>query len=528
MGAALPGTDDDVLILGAGLAGLSAALSLAPLRVRVASLDPPGQGGSSPWAQGGIAAALDLDDSATAHGADTLAAGAGLCDATAVQALTQAAPDLIRFLEDHGARFDRGANGTYALGREAAHGKSRILHAGGDQTGRWITTALARAAQAAPHIRFSTGLAARALIGGAGAAAGGLICEDRHGHLISLRARHVIIAGGGLGGLFAVTTNPLSQSGEVFGLLLRAGLTARDPEFMQFHPTALDLGLDPAPLASEALRGAGASLRLADGTALMAGRHPLGDLAPRDIVARAIGDAMVKGQRVTLDLRPLAHDLASRFPAIAATARAAGLDPASDLLPVAPAAHYHMGGIAAAPDGRTALPGLWVIGEAAATGVHGANRLASNSLLEAVAMGRAAALAITAGPLPAARPLAWPAVISGAADSSAVARLRAAMSRHFGLSRDHQGLVSLLASLAAIRNQAPVTTALQNRLAAANMMAAAALMRRESRGAHARSDFPDPLPKARSSFLNQQDVEAIAANHLAPLQGQPARLRTPA
>ncbi|RYF90534.1 MAG: L-aspartate oxidase, partial [Caulobacteraceae bacterium] len=381
-------TFDGVLILGAGLAGLTAALAAAPRKVLLLSPTPLGEGCSSAWAQGGMAAALAEDDSPVLHAQDTIAAGAGLCDPQAVAVLTREGPDAVRALADLGAPFDRTPDGGFSQGLEAAHGRARIAKVGGDGAGRAIHNAVIAAVLAAPHIEVRTGLRARSLLQDAAGRVRGALVEAGAGALTEIVAAATLLATGGLGGLYAVTTTPREVRGEGLGLAALAGAVIADPEFVQFHPTALDVGADPAPLATEALRGEGAILRNADGRAFMKSYHPDAELAPRDVVARAIQSELAAGHGAFLDATAaIGQAFPHEFPAVFAAAQAAGLDPRVQPMPVAPACHYHMGGVATDLNGATSLPGLLAAGECASTGVHGANRLASNSLLEAAVFG---------------------------------------------------------------------------------------------------------------------------------------------
>ena len=379
---------DGVLIIGAGLAGLSAALSAAPRPVLVLSAARLGQGCSSSWAQGGMAAALSEGDAPALHSADTLAAGAGLCDTTAVDVLTREGPEAVRRLAALGAPFDRRDDGGFVQSLEAAHGRARVARVGGDGAGRAIMDAVIAAVRATPRIEVLENSRARRLLTDTAGRVRGALVEDAGGTLTEIVAPATVLATGGIGGLFAVTTTPRALLGEGMALAALAGAAIADAEFVQFHPTAMDLGLDPAPLATEALRGEGARLINADGTPFMARYHPAAELAPRDVVARAIAAELRAGRGAFLDAREAVGDeFPHEFPVVFAAAMAAGLDPRRQPIPVAPAVHYHMGGVATDLDGRTTLPGLFAAGECASTGAHGANRLASNSLLEAAVFG---------------------------------------------------------------------------------------------------------------------------------------------
>ncbi|CAN7607147.1 L-aspartate oxidase [Caulobacter sp. LjRoot300] len=476
-------TFDGPVILGAGLAGLTAALACVPRKALVLSPTPLATGCSSAWAQGGMAAALSDEDAPALHAADTIAAGAGLCDPAAVELLTTEGPAAVRALAALGAPFDRKPDGQFVLSLEAAHAKARVARVGGDGAGAAIMAAVIAAVRAAPSIEIRENARARRLLQDATGRVVGLIAEI-DGALVEIVAPAVILATGGVGGLYAVTTTPAEVRGEGLGLAALAGAEIADPEFVQFHPTAIDIGRDPAPLATEALRGEGAVLRDTDGRAFMADYHPAKELAPRDVVARAIHAERAAGRGAFLDATAaVGEHFPHEFPAVFAACMSAGIDPRVQPIPVTPAVHYHMGGVATDLDGRTSLPGLLAAGECASTGVHGANRLASNSLLEAAVFGaRAGRIAreMTHGgaPLPAAPTPDLP--------ETALQTLRQAMSRDAGVIRDADGLSRLIAgldALEAVHGAAPT-------LVAAQLIARAALAREESRGGHFRADFP--------------------------------------
>ena len=485
---------DGVLIIGAGLAGLSAALACAPRKALVLSATSLLQGCSSAWAQGGVAAALSAGDDPALHAADTIAAGAGLVDPVVAEILTREGPNAVRRLAALGAPFDRDKDGGFVQSLEAAHGRARVARVKGDQAGREIMRAIAAAAMAASHVELRAGARVRALLQDAhGRVRGALVEQD--GRLVRILAPATILATGGLGGLYAVTTNPREARGEGLALAALAGARVADTEFGQFHPTAIAIDADPAPLATEALRGEGALLVDAQGRSFMDSQHPLGDLAPRDIVARAIHRQIAAGEGAFLDARAaVGEHFAREFPAVFAACMAAGIDPRVQPIPIAPAAHYHMGGVVADADGRTSLEGLFAAGECASTGVHGANRLASNSLLEAAVFGTRAGHAASEAIDPRTEPMP----VSAAPDlpESALPTLRAAMSRDAGVVRDAAGLASALAlieRLAATHGDAPA-------LVAARLVVTAALARTESRGAHYRADHPRTDRVARRTF----------------------------
>ena len=516
--------DGGVVIVGAGLAGLFTALKLAPLPVTVISVTPFGQGGSSVWAQAGIAAALAEGDSPEAHAADTISAGAGIVDPDIALGMAHEARDRIEDLLRYGVPFDKDLEGHLDLAREGAHGSRRILHVKGDTAGRAIMGALTAAARATPSIQVLEGFGARDLVMRDGRVAG--ITLDRvdtgpSAPNLVLEASAVMLATGGAGQLFAITTNPRESRGEGIAIAARAGAVIADAEFVQFHPTAIDIGRDPAPLATEALRGEGAVLINGRGERFMRALHPDAELGPRDIVARGVYREVMSGRGAFLDCRHLGAKLATDFPTVFAACQAAGLDPRREPIPIAPAAHYHMGGVLTDANGRTTVEGLWACGEVASTGAHGANRLASNSLLEAVVFGarvaRDVADAARSAPSRPFEPELAPLLPSQPEpDSEAVQTLRQAMTVKVGVIRDGASLRAALGLIASLERSAAPGRHLANMLTSAKLIAAAALARRESRGAHFRSDYPESDPElAQRSFLTLVEAEAIAAGAVA-------------
>lgn len=500
---------DGVLVVGAGLAGLSAALAAAPAKVLVLTGAPLNSGCSSAWAQGGMAAALGEDDAPALHAADTLAAGAGLVDAAMAGLLAEEGPAAVRALADLGAPFDRRPDGSFAQSLEAAHSRPRVARVKGDQAGRAIMDAVVAAVLAAPHITVRTGARLRGLLQDADGRVVGVVAEQA-GERLEILARAVVLATGGVGGLYAVTTTPAELVGDGLGLAALAGARIADPEFVQFHPTAIDIGRDPAPLATEALRGEGAVLVDASGERFMGRYHPDAELASRDVVARAIHAEREAGRGAFLDARgAVGAHFPDEFPAVFAACLSGGIDPRVQPIPVAPACHYHMGGIATDADGRTTLPGLFAAGECAATGVHGANRLASNSLLEAAVFGARAGR--TAAEEPARLEHPTHAVTTPDLPAGALQGLRHAMSRDAGVIRDAAGLTRLLGHIreleAAYGRCAP--------LIAARLVAACALARTESRGGHFRADAA-PAGAAKRTFVTLADLaEGEAAARIA-------------
>ena len=481
---------DRVVVIGGGIAGLATALGLAPLPTTLIAKAPLGTEASTPWAQGGIAAAMGADDAPALHAADTLAAGSGLCDPAVAKRVAEAAASCLADLAAWGMAFDRAATGELALGLEAAHSRRRIVHAGGDSTGRRVIEALARTARTLPSIEIIEDARVTGLVLDGGAVAG--VIAERNGQVTYLPARAVVLATGGIGGLYAHTTNPLGATGSGIALAARAGAILRDMEFVQFHPTAIAVGNDPMPLASEAIRGEGAILINARGVRFME-KIPGKELAPRDVVARAVWREMAAGNDVYLDARAIGKDFPARFPSVTAFCRRAGLDPVTQAIPVRPAAHYHMGGVAVDQSGRSSVPGLWACGEVAATGLHGANRLASNSLLEALAYarwiaediaGREATQAGTTVPLPAATAVRI--------DAACRARIRRLMSEAVGVIRDDAGLAAAISQLEALAFAAPRPSMGTDLALVCLLIASAAYKRSESRGGHCRRDYPAP------------------------------------
>lgn len=503
---------DRIVIVGAGLAALYAALELAPRPVLMISPEPLGLGASSAWAQGGVAAAMAKTDSAEAHAKDTRKAGDGTVDAEVADMVTRMARDHILDLTELGAPFDRDADGNYVMSREAAHSAARVVRVKGDQAGQQIMETLIEAVRSTPSIQVIEGTEALRLETKGGTVTGVWIRRsDPPSAPLQIICPAVLLAGGGSGGLFAHTTNPPRIRGQVIGLAARAGARIADAEFVQFHPTAIDCGEDPAPLATEALRGEGATLINSDGQRFMADQHPDAELAPRDVVARGIFAETQAGRRPMLDTRSaLGAEVLSRFPALAETCARAGIDPVKDPIPVAVAAHYHMGGIETDMRGRASLERLWVSGEAASTGLHGANRLASNGLLEALVYARRAArdiadrVAMPADPAPELSPEFTE--NAKAMDTDAVQRLRLTMTAHVGMLRDAAGLRQALITLAELEAYHSQDEAFLNMCATATLITTCALERPESRGGHFRSDFPQANPA-----LAQRSQTTLAA-----------------
>ncbi|MBV9718871.1 MAG: L-aspartate oxidase [Candidatus Eremiobacteraeota bacterium] len=507
----------DALVVGAGIAGLIAALKLRPAAVTVLCKTRLGMGAATDWAQGGIAAAIGKDDSPRLHAIDTQRAGAGISDRKIVEILARDAPARVEELLELGAAFDRNEGGELALGREAAHQRRRIVKAGGDATGHEILKTLIEAVRANSSITVLENVTAEDLIVKDGRACG-VFARENGGERVAVTARAVVLATGGMGRLYRCTTNPVEATGDGIAMAARAGALLADMEFVQFHPTALAIGRDPMPLVTEAVRGEGAILVNDLGERFMLGIHFDAELAPRDVVARAIFEQQQRGRTVGLDARAaIGAKFPVAFPTVFGFCMAAGIDPRVQNIPVAPAEHYLMGGIAVNEWGRTSLENLWACGETSATGVHGANRLASNSLLEALVYGTRVATDI-AGTHRRWRPIsADPNVVQAArcaqrptptTAAQALSDVRNVMYSNVGLLREESGLleaIARIAELAAAFGDAPGE--LRNLLVVGELIAQAALARRESRGSHFRSDYPQSDDAfAKRSFTRLRSV----------------------
>jgi L-aspartate oxidase len=480
------------LVVGSGIAGLHTAWRASQhgdvlLLTKRSLFDS-----ATAYAQGGIAAALGAGDSPTLHRRDTLAAGAALCDAAAVEVLVEEGPARVRELQTAGAEFDLDPNGQLKLGREAAHSTNRIVHAHGDQTGAEVARTLIERVRASTRIRVLERARVLDLIVARGTAAG--VLASIAGKAVEIVADATVFATGGCGQVYRYTTNPMVATGDGYAIAHRAGVTLADMEFVQFHPTALDTPENPLALISEAVRGEGAILVNEKGVRFMVKEHRDAELAPRDVVSRAIYRQQ-KTSRVYLDARKLGRAFTKRFPGIFALCSARGIDPRKDLIPVTPAAHYMMGGIVTDLIGHSSMPRLYAVGECARTGVHGANRLASNSLLEGLVFAeRVARDLANVAPLktePKTKPWQVPPLTDRGAAHVAAERIRTVMWTHVAITRTAKGLRTALSDLTDIEQRLPSgATEELNLVQTAKLITEAALLRKESRGGHYRIDFP--------------------------------------
>ena len=495
-----------VLIVGGGLAGLFTALKLAPRPVTILAAAPLGAGASSAWAQGGIAAALAEGDTPEDHTRDTVTAGAGLVDEAMALGMAQEAGDRIRDLLSYGVPFDKDLEGRLIQSREAAHSARRIVRVRGDRAGAAIMAALIEAVRKTPSITVQDSFSAEDLIVSDNRVKG-VVARDNQGISHAFYASEIVLATGGIGHLYSMTTNPVESSGIGLAMAASAGAMIADAEFVQFHPTAMAIGRDPAPLATEALRGEGATLINKADKRFMVALHKDAELAPRDIVARGVFAELMAGRGAYLDCRTaIGARFPEAFPTVFEACKAAGIDPVTTVIPVAPAEHYHMGGVLTDARGRTSLAGLWAVGEVASTGVHGANRLASNSLLEAIVFAARIAEALPQNVAPVSPANKINLHPETGLDIDQLGVLRETMTDHVGVIRDRVGLETALWTLADIETSSP-SPRLRAMARAALFVTVAAHRRLESRGGHFRSDFPETVQSlAQRSRLTLDDM----------------------
>ncbi|HEU4642716.1 MAG TPA: L-aspartate oxidase [Gemmatimonadaceae bacterium] len=512
--AACPVLRTRVLVIGSGVAGLHAAWRAARSGDVVLLTKRTLFDSATAYAQGGIAAALGAGDSPALHRSDTLAAGAALCDGDAVDVLVTEGPARVRQLVAAGARFDLDPHGGFTLGREAAHSARRIVHARGDQTGAEVAATLAARVRGDARITVLEHTRALELIVHRGECMG--VRALQAGTPVEIVADATVLATGGCGQLYRYTTNPAVSTGDGFALAHRAGAALADMEFVQFHPTALESGETPLVLISEAVRGEGALLVDDRGDRFMPRVHELAELAPRDVVSREVFRVRGEGRRVLLDATHLGAAFERRFPGIFALCRARGVDPRAEPIPVTPAAHYVMGGVAADLAGRTSLPRLWACGEVASTGVHGANRLASNSLLEGLVfaerVARDVGVAAPLSSLPPRRGWTTPPAPDAAVSRDAVADVRDAMWEHAGIVRSAEGLRACLERLDILDATLPAGAIEErNMIVTGRLITRSALLREESRGGHYRTDHPRPERAWEGRHIRMTTTPEIAA-----------------
>ena len=490
----------DVVIVGGGVAGLTTALNLAPRKVCIITKSTLGVNTSSMWAQGGIAAAVGINDSVKSHIEDTVATAKGLADENVIVKVVNEAKNIINDLVSFGVNFDKNDDGSFDLGLEAAHSSNRIVRSKGDSSGIEIMRGLIEKVHDSNNITVLENVSIDSIMSENNTIHGviGRLAQDNipDNHVI-IECSNVVLATGGLGGIFANTTNPRSSYGEGIALAAQAGAVLTDMEFIQFHPTGLDFGLDPTPLATEAIRGDGAYLVNQNEERFMLGIHPENELAPRDLVAQNLFKQIEQGNSVFLDCRKVSSEFETKYPQVASYCQAAGLNPKKDLLPILPVAHYHIGGVKTDLEGKTSIEGLWCCGEVAATGIHGANRLASNSLLESMVFGRIVAKNINSLPIKRVNKIN-PDFIRMHKEKTKnrirakkyIWQLRSSMMRNIGIVRNHSSIVRGLHDILKIERESKGLSAkLNDMILVSKFIIIGAYLRKESRGCHLRSDY---------------------------------------
>ena len=501
--------NNSIVIVGAGLAGLFTAIKLAPLNVVIVASKKLGSGTSSQWAQAGIAAAMGKSDSILSHLKDTIDVGGGIVDEKIAELVITNGPSRVNDLIALGVPFDKDTNNELILRKEAAHQHNRIVSVRGDMTGKKIMETLTQIVKKSDHIRVIEGYNATELHQIDGKIQGIGIQKENKVELINSNC--VVLATGGIGQLYKITTNSKEALGDGVGMAARAGAVLSDMEFVQFHPTAFDIGIDPAPLATEALRGEGALIVNTKDERFIYNSHKDGELAPRDIVARSIFQEQQKGQKVFLDCRgDLGNRMINDFPTVYQLCRNSGINPSEDKIPISPAAHYHMGGILTDENGKTNIEGLYACGENACSGVHGANRLASNSLLEAIVFGDIISKDIKENmnkSIPN-KEVRIDITKSKSLSILKLQELRSIMTEFVGVERDQEGLEKAYNKVKDIYTEYTKNGFLNNSLITSLLIIQSALARKEHRGSHYRKDFPKLNKKLNSrSFITYNDLE---------------------
>ena len=504
----------DVVIVGGGVAGLTVALNLAPRKVCVITKSSLGVNTSSSWSQAGIAASIDKDDSNQQHLDDTLKTAKGLADETVVKKIVSESSNVIKDLESIGVQFDKNPDGSFNLGLEGAHSHKRIVGSKGDSSGIEIMRGLINEVKQSEHITILENVSIDSIMHEDNTiygVIGRFTNQNIPNNHVVIQSSHIVLATGGLGGIFANTTNPRSSYGEGIALAAQVGATLSDMEFVQFHPTGLDFGLDPTPLATEAIRGAGAHLVNQNNERFMLGVHPEVELAPRDIIAQNIFQQLDRGNSVFLDCRNnIGGNFESQFPQVHSYCLKAEIDPAKDLMPIIPVAHYHIGGVKTDLTGRTSVAGLWCCGEVAATGVHGANRLASNSLLEALVFGKIVAQEINKEPFKQQSDIVSSSFIKTYKEKTRskirakkfIWQLRSTMMRNLGIVRNQTSILKGLTEIIRIeRESRGLSAKLNDMILVSKFIIVGAMKRVESRGCHLRYDYPNEDP----NFLKHID-----------------------
>ena len=504
----------DVVIVGGGVAGLTVALNLAPRKVCVITKNSLGVNTSSSWSQAGIAASIDKDDSNQQHLDDTLKTAKGLADETVVKKIVSESSNAIKDLENIGVQFDKNPDGSFNLGLEGAHSHKRIVGSKGDSSGIEIMRGLINEVKQSEHITILENVSIDSIMHEDNTiygVIGRFTNQNIPNNHVVIQSSHIVLATGGLGGIFANTTNPRSSYGEGIALAAQVGATLTDMEFVQFHPTGLDFGLDPTPLATEAIRGAGAHLVNQNNERFMLGVHPEVELAPRDIIAQNIFQQLDRGNSVFLDCRNnIGGNFELQFPQVHSYCVKAEIDPAKDLMPIIPVAHYHIGGVKTDLTGRTSVAGLWCCGEVAATGVHGANRLASNSLLEALVFGKIVAQEINKEPFKQQSDIVSSSFIKTYKEKTRskirakkfIWQLRSTMMRNLGIVRNQSSILKGLTEIIRIeRESRGLSAKLNDMILVSKFIIVGAMKRVESRGCHLRYDYPNEDP----NFLKHID-----------------------